>query len=63
MRSMIDKFKYLSTIMDESHPKMIYYAIVESGIAYGILGWDIVTSNYLANEPIVLSPDNSSSEK
>ncbi|KAJ8977615.1 hypothetical protein NQ317_010236 [Molorchus minor] len=47
LRMLLYKFKYLSNILDLSHLKMLYYALVESRLSYGILGWGGVASSHL----------------
>lgn len=39
LRSLLYKFKFLNKILDVKQMKIIYHALVESRLSYGILGW------------------------
>lgn len=47
LRYLLSKFRYLNTFLDVHHLKIVYYALVESRIRYGILGWGGVHQTYL----------------
>lgn len=49
LRSLLPKFKYFKQIFDEKHLKIMYHSLVESHIAYGIIGWGGVTNCFLKN--------------
>lgn len=49
LRTIIFKFKYLRNILDLPQIKILYYALVESRLSYGILGWGGISSTYLKN--------------
>lgn len=39
LRSILYKYKYLNKILDVSEMKVIYYALIETRLTYGIIGW------------------------
>ena len=47
IRCLISKFKFFKEIFDEQHLRVLYYALVQSHLTYGILAWGGVTNNYL----------------
>lgn len=49
VRGLLPRFKYLKDILDIKHLKVLYYALVQSQISYGILGWGGVNDHYLEN--------------
>lgn len=49
MRSLLTKFKYFKNIFGEKHLKIMYYALVQSHLSYGIIGWGGATNHYLKN--------------
>ena len=48
VRSLLGKFKYFKNIFSESHLKMLYQALVEPHLTYGVVAWGGVTNNYLS---------------
>lgn len=53
VRGLLTKFKILREYLDISHLKIVYYALVQSLLAYGILGWGGVTDNHLDKVHVV----------
>lgn len=47
IRSLLNKFKHFKNIFPISHLKMLYFALIEPHLTYGILAWGGVTNNYL----------------
>lgn len=47
LRGVLYKFKYLKNLLDTTHMKIIYYALVESRIQYAILSWGGVLYSHL----------------
>lgn len=47
LRSLLYRYKYLTKILDLPHMKIIYYALVESRLSYGIIGWGGVAKCHL----------------
>lgn len=47
LRTILFKFKYLRNLLDIVHLKIIYYALVESRLSYGILGWGGIANSHL----------------
>ena len=53
LRSILYKFKYLKSILEVSHLKILYYALVESRLSYGILGWGGVADCHLKQLEVI----------
>ena len=49
LRSLLPIFKYFKQICDKKHLKIMYHALAESHITYGIIGWGGVTNYFLKN--------------
>lgn len=49
LRGLLSKFKYLKNIIDQNHLKTLYYALVQTQLTYGIIGWGGVADVYLKN--------------
>ena len=47
LRGLLSTFKYLKTYLDVAQLKIIYYALVQSLISYGIIGWGGVNESHL----------------
>lgn len=47
LRSILYKFKLLKSFLEIPHLKIIYYALIESRLSYGILGWGGVANTHL----------------
>lgn len=47
LRSMLSKFKYLRDILDIEQLRILYYALIQPHINYGILAWGGIMNNYL----------------
>lgn len=47
LRRLVGTFKYLREYLDERHLITIYYALFQSQICYGIIGWGGVADKYL----------------
>lgn len=47
LRTLLYKFKYLKLILDLPHLKMLYCALVESRLSYGILSWGGIMYSHL----------------
>ncbi|KAJ8966019.1 hypothetical protein NQ317_016730, partial [Molorchus minor] len=47
LRSLIPKFKYFKNICDIQQLNIMYYALIQSHLSYGIIAWGGVNSNYL----------------
>lgn len=47
LRGLISTFKCLKNYLDVSHLKIIYYALVQSLLSYGIIGWGGVNESHL----------------
>lgn len=47
IRTFLGRFRYLAKILPLHHLKMLYFALVDSRIAYGIIGWGGITNVYL----------------
>ena len=53
LRSILYKFKFLNKILDVRQMKIIYHALVESRLSYGILGWGGALNIHLSSLEIV----------
>lgn len=53
LRSILHRFKYLSQIFKLEQMRILYYALVESHINYGIIAWGAATSNHVSNLEII----------
>lgn len=49
IRYLVYKFKFLKNILDLKHLKIIYHALVQTHLSYGIIAWGGVTKNHLRN--------------
>lgn len=49
VRGLLAKFKYLKFYIDISHLRILYYALIQSHLSYGIIGWGGVSDYYLKN--------------
>lgn len=47
LRGLLSTFKYLKSYLDVADLKIIYYALVQSLISYGIIGWGGVNESHL----------------
>lgn len=47
IRGLLSRFKYLKQYLDISHLKVLYYALIQSQLSYGILGWGGVSECHL----------------
>lgn len=47
LRYMLPKFKYLIKVLNTHHMKILYHALIESRLQYGILGWGGVADIHL----------------
>lgn len=47
LRSMLFRFKYFSNILEIYHLRILYHALIESRIQYGILGWGSALDSHL----------------
>lgn len=47
VRGLLPRFKYLRQMLDERHLKIVYYALVQSQLTYGIIGWGGVSNSHL----------------
>ena len=47
VRSLLYKFKYLKRFFSIVHLRILYHALVEPHLTYGILAWGGITNNYL----------------
>lgn len=53
LRSMLFRFKRLRDFIDQKHLRILYYALVQSQLAYGIVGWGGVCDKHLENLNVV----------
>lgn len=53
LRSLLSKFKYLKQFFDIKYLEIMYYALVQSHLSYGIIGWGGVTNCYLSKLQII----------
>lgn len=53
LRGLLPRFKYLKGILNETHLRTIYYALVQSQLSYGIVGWGGVSDIYLENLNVI----------
>lgn len=49
LRSLLAKFKYFKQILDIQHLKILYYALVESQMRYGIIAWGGAYNAHIKN--------------
>lgn len=49
IRGLLYKFKYLKDFLSLQHLKTLYFALVQSQLSYGIIGWGGVNDCYLEN--------------
>lgn len=47
LRGLISRFKFLKGFLSIPHLKTVYFALVQSQLSYGILGWGGVYDNHL----------------
>lgn len=53
LRSLLYKIKYLKNILDLPALKTVYYALIESRLAYGIIGWGSALGTHLNKLEII----------
>lgn len=49
LRGILYKIKYLKDYLDLKHLKLLYFALVQPQLSYGIIGWGGVNDNHLEN--------------
>lgn len=53
LRILLPKFKYLRQFLNLPQMYVLYYALIQSQLTYGIIGWGGVNNNYLKNLEIL----------
>ncbi|KAJ8947516.1 hypothetical protein NQ318_004993 [Aromia moschata] len=53
LRTIIYKFKYIKQILDKKTMKMLYFALVESRLTYGILAWGSIGYTHLKRLEVI----------
>lgn len=53
LRYMLYKFRYLRSILDITHLKIVYYALVQSRLQYGILSWGGILDTHLTKMEVL----------
>lgn len=53
LRSLLHKFKYLKCILNTTHLKILYYALIEPHLMYGLVVWGGATNTHVRSVELV----------
>lgn len=53
LQSLLYKFRYLNNILEEKQMRIVYHALIESHLTYGILAWGAASKTHLKSLEII----------